>query len=51
MWQLDVHVWSWKHATSTKCGFHLKLLLVVLSNFNFVLGAKQNYEVYYLDTS
>ena len=39
MWQLDVHAWSWKYASSTKCGFPLKVLLhVVPSNFNFVLG-------------
>jgi len=29
----------------------LKLLLIVLSNFNFVFGAKQNFEVHYLSTS
>lgn len=31
--------------------FPSKFLLTVLSNFNFALGAKQNFEVHYLSTS
>ncbi len=36
-----------QHANSTMW-FSPKLLLIVLSIFNFMLGAKQNFEVHYL---